>query len=95
MGLKEDLKTIPRYVKILEENGIHNLKDFFNNFPRTYEDRSQIKPLNELIYDEKGKTATKVKITKKTIFQRGGKTIYNIEFQDINEEKGVISIFNS
>ncbi|MCR5412099.1 MAG: hypothetical protein K6E76_03815 [Patescibacteria group bacterium] len=84
MGLKEELKTIPRYVSILEENGIFTLKDFFNNFPRTYEDRSQIRPLNALIFDEKGKTATKVKIVKKNIIKRGAKTIYDIQFHDTN-----------
>ena len=95
MGLKEELKTIPRYVSILEENGIFTLKDFFNNFPRTYEDRSQIRPLNALIFDEKGKTATKVKIVKKNIIKRGAKTIYDIQFHDTNGAIWYISIFNS
>ncbi|MBQ9554531.1 hypothetical protein IJU97_06450 [bacterium] len=35
------------------------MKDFFNYFPRTYENRGSIKPLNQLIFDEKGITSTK------------------------------------
>lgn len=71
------------------------MKDFFNNFPRTYEDRSHIKPLTELIFDEKGKTATKGMIIQKKVFRRGGKMIYDIAFQDQYGNRGTISIFNS
>jgi hypothetical protein len=35
------------------------MKDFFNYFPRTYEDRSKIAPLDSLIFDAKGVAATK------------------------------------
>ena len=95
MWLKEELKTVPRYVKILEENGIFTMKDFFNHFPRTYENRADIKPLNSLIFDEKGKTSTKGLIIKKNVFKRGNKTIYDILFQDENGAPWYISIFNS
>ena len=80
---------------ILASNGIVTLKDFFNNFPRTYEDRSRICPLNQLLFDEKGRTATKGMITRKKMFRRGGKTIYDIKFEDINGDVGYISIFNA
>ncbi|MBQ7074850.1 hypothetical protein IJM86_07585 [bacterium] len=60
------------------------MKDFFNHFPRTYENRADIKPLNSLIFDEKGKTSTKGLIIKKNVFKRGNKTIYDILFQDEN-----------
>jgi len=95
MGLKEELKTTPRYVSILEENGIHSMKDFFNHFPRTYENRTDVKPLNALLFDEKGKTSTKGHIVKKNIIRRGNKMIYDIQFHDINGAVGYISIFNS
>lgn len=94
MDLKNLLHTTPRYAKLLAENGMHTLKDFFNNFPRTYEDRSQISPLNALIFDEKGKTATKGLIMSKQYFPRG-KGVYEITFQDENQQLGYISIFNS
>ncbi|MDR2540610.1 MAG: hypothetical protein LBD11_02215 [Candidatus Peribacteria bacterium] len=71
MELKQLLKTTPRYISILAQNGIQTLKDFFNYFPRAYEDRSQIKPLNALIFDEKGKTATKGMIVQKKQRSRG------------------------
>ena len=95
MGFKEELKTTPRYVSILEENGIHSMKDFFNHFPRTYENRTDVKPLNALLFDEKGKTSTKGHIVKKNIIRRGNKMIYDIQFHDINGAVGYISIFNS
>ncbi|MDR0369219.1 MAG: hypothetical protein LBH96_01435 [Candidatus Peribacteria bacterium] len=55
----------------MASNGIQTLKDFFNNFPRTYEDRSHTRSLNELIFDEKGKTATKGVVVQKKMFRRG------------------------
>jgi RecG-like helicase len=69
--LKEELRTTSRYVGILASNGIQTLKDFFNNFPRAYEDRSHIRPLNQLLFDEKGRTATKGMIIQKKMFRRG------------------------
>lgn len=93
--LKTQLKTTPRYIKLLTENGIYSLRDFFNYFPRAYEDRGSIKPLNALILNDKGTTATKGQIIKKSVFRRGNKMIYTIDFEDENGQNGVISIFNS
>ena len=95
MDLKGILRTTPRYISILAQNGIVNLKDFFNYFPRTYEDRSHIRPLNALIFDEKGKTATKGQIVQKKQWRRGAKMFYDMKFQDQNGDIGFISIFNS
>ncbi|MDR2189641.1 MAG: hypothetical protein LBP53_00080 [Candidatus Peribacteria bacterium] len=95
MELKTLLHTTSRYIAILEQNGIKTLKDFFNYFPRTYEDRSQTRPLNELIFDAKGITATKGQILQKKQRMRGGKTIYDIKFTDENGNIGYISIYNS
>ena len=39
MTLKDELKTTPRYVQILAQNGITTMRDFFNYFPRAYENR--------------------------------------------------------
>lgn len=93
--LKTFLKTTPRYLNILASNGITSIKSFFNYFPRTYEDRASIQPLNNLHINEKWTTATKGKILTKKVFRRGGKTIYDITFEDENWALGTISIFNS
>lgn len=95
MELKIALKTTPKYIKILADQWITTVKDFLQYFPRTYEDRSTIKNLNELIFNEKWFTATKGKIIKKSIFVRGGKKIYTINFIDPIGNKGTITIFNS
>lgn len=71
------------------------MKDFLQYFPRAYEDRSTIRNLDELIFNEKGLTATKGKVTKKTIFSRGGRKIYTITFVDPVGNTGTITIFNS
>lgn len=95
MSLKDELKTTPRYTQILAQNWITTLRDFFNYFPRTYEDRSKIAPLDSLIFDDKWVAATKWVITKKTQFFHGGKRIFDITFQDVHWNTGHISIFNS
>lgn len=95
IDLKTALKTTPKYLKILAAEGIVTVKDFLQYFPRAYEDRSTIRNLHELIFNEKGITATKGKIIKKSIFMRGGKRIYTINFVDPIGNKWVITIFNS
>lgn len=70
MELKAALKTTPKYIKILADEGITTVKDFLQYYPRAYEDRSTIRNLNELIFNEKGLTATKGKVVKKSIFSR-------------------------
>ncbi len=95
MELKAALKTTPKYLKILAEQWIVTVKDFLQYFPRAYEDRSTIRNLNELIFNEKGITATKGKIVKKSIFARWGKKIYTINFVDPAGNTWVITIFNS
>ena len=93
--LKIALKTTPKYIKILADEGITTVKDFLQYYPRAYEDRSTIRNLNELIFNEKGMTATKGKIIKKSIFMRGWRKIYTINFVDPIGNKGIITIFNS
>ncbi|MEI7563121.1 MAG: hypothetical protein WCJ39_05655 [bacterium] len=93
--LKLLLKTTPKYIEILAKNGITTIKDFLQYFPRTYEDRSTIRPLDALQVNEKGIAATKGHILSKSIFARGGKRIYDIKFVDEKGNKGAISIFNS
>jgi len=95
MELKALLKTTPKYIKILADQWITTVKDFLQYFPRAYENRSTIRNLNELIFNEKGITATKGKILKKNIFMRWGRRIYDISFVDPIGNKWTITIFNS
>ncbi|HCB50997.1 TPA: hypothetical protein DEP21_00095 [Patescibacteria group bacterium] len=82
MELKKTLKTTSKYISILERNNIKTDKDLLQYFPRTYEDRSNIRTLDQLIYNEKGIASTKGKIISKKVFARGGKKIYDIHFED-------------
>jgi RecG-like helicase len=50
---KDQLRTTNKYITILESNGIKSIKDLLQYFPRSYEDRSFIKPLSKLSIDEK------------------------------------------
>lgn len=100
--LKSLLKTTSKYASFLEDNGITTPRDLLQYFPRTYEDRSNIKMLRELTQDalffqqEKKETVmVKGKIVKKSIFIRGGKKIYDIRFVDEEWTTWYISIFNS
>lgn len=47
-SLKEYLKTTPKYITLLAENGIQTIRDFFLNFPRTYEDRKNLVLLHDI-----------------------------------------------
>lgn len=46
--LKQYLKTTPKYINLLAQNGIQTIRDFFLNFPRTYEDRKNITLLQDI-----------------------------------------------
>ena len=92
---KTFLKTTPLYIKLLWNNGINTVRDFFNYFPRAYENRASIKPLNQLVFDEKWVTSTKGKILSKKVFARNWKRIYDISFEDELWNLWSISIFNS
>lgn len=93
--LKEQLKTTNKYVNILENNGIRDIKDLLHYFPRNYEDRSFIKPLSELIINEKWITTTKWKIIEKKFSPRRGRKVYEYIFSDEQWNLWQISIFNS
>ena len=95
IDLKTALKTTPRYIKILTDAWITSVKDFLQYFPRAYEDRSTIRNLNELIFNEKWITATKGKVVEKKIYMRGGMRVYEIKFVDPVGNTWYITIFNS
>lgn len=100
--LKNHIKTTSKYIKILEENWIKTVRDLLTYFPRTYEDRSNMKTLDEInkdmffFKDKKNQSImTKWQIIKKSIFSRWGKRIYDIQFLDTKGNKWYISIYNS
>ncbi len=93
--LKSQLRTTNKYVWILANNWIKNLKDFLEYFPRTYEDRSQVQTLSNLIINEKWVATTKWKIIDKKFSPRRGRKVYEITFEDENWQLWQINIFNS
>lgn len=97
--LKSLLKTTSKYLSVLEKSWINTPKDFLEYFPRTYEDRSNIKTLwdisSDTFFKDNNKIMTKWKILSKKVFMRWRKKIYDISFEDINWKKWYISIFNS
>ncbi len=95
MDLKTALKTTPKYIKKLADEWITSVKDFLQYFPRAYEDRSTIRNLHELIFNEKGITATKGKIIEKKIYMRWGRRVYDMKFVDPVGNMWYITIFNS
>ncbi len=93
--LKDQLKTTNKYISILEKNGIKTIKDLLQYFPRSYEDRSFIKPLSELTINEKWVATTKWKIIEKKFSPRKGRKVYEYIFSDEQGQLGQINIFNS
>lgn len=91
--LKSLLKTTPKYINILSQNGISTLKELFLYFPRTYEDRKEIKTLSTISTDGTLQTV-KGFVTKKSVFTTPrGKRISQIHFIDEEETPGVINVF--
>ena len=93
MELKKQLRTTPKYINILKSNGIQTLKDLMLYFPRTYEDRKEIKNLGTVLTDGTLQTV-KGLITKKSVFTTStGKKISQIHFVDEEGTNGVITAF--
>lgn len=95
MDFKKLLRTTSKYTNILASNGITNLKELMLNFPRTYEDRQEIKTLSQVTTDNTLQTV-KGYITKKSLFTTPtGKKISQIHFIDEEETPGVIASFRN
>jgi len=95
MELKNIIRTTNKYISILEKNWIKTVRDLLQYFPRTYENRENIRTLDQLEPNEKWIATTKGKIISKKIFNRWSKKIYDIHFIDEKWNKWYISIFNS
>ena len=93
MELKKQLKTTPKYINILKSVGIESLKDLMLYFPRTYEDRKEIKNLSTALTDGTLQTV-KGLVTKKSMFTTPtGKKISQVHFVDEEGTNGMINSF--
>ncbi len=90
MDLKQTLKTSPKYIWLLKAHWINSLKDFFLYFPRTYEDRTQIKQIKDIQTDWKAQLIKAYLIKKNIIKTPKGKKIIQIQFEDTEKSKGEI-----
>lgn len=89
--LKSLLSTTSKYLDLLAQNWIHTPEDLLHYFPRTYEDRREIKQLDQLLLDGWVAQTVKGKITKKALITTGrGRKMTTIEFIDEHEKKGYI-----
>lgn len=52
----KEIRTTKKYSTLLASNGIQSIKELLEYFPRTYEDRSQIKTLQEITTDNRVQT---------------------------------------
>jgi len=93
--LKKNLKTTSKYIKILEENNIKNIKDFLQYFPRAYEDRSGLKKIREISLDNNITITIKAKVIEKKVLPRWNRKIYEIKVEDNEWMPAFISYFNS
>ena len=71
----------PDRLKLLKRLGISNIKDLLWHFPRRYEDRSNLKPISELIPE--AYQTVKAKVSSSSIFRtRRGITIFQLVVDD-------------
>jgi len=93
--LKKELKTTTKYIKILQENGIQNTKDFLQYFPRAYEDRSGLKKVKEISLDNSITITIKAKVIEKKVLPRWNRKIYEVKVKDSEWIPAFVSYFNS
>lgn len=92
---KSTLKTTDKYVNILKANGYESPEKLLWYFPRTYEDRRQIKPLSQLKYDG-SQEITKAKVIKKWMIRTPtGKQLIEIQLIDEEENKCSVQALNN
>lgn len=95
MNLKTQLKTTVSYMSILSSSGINTLQDFFMFFPRGYEDRTNMKNLNEIKFDGSQQSTKWKIIDKNMVFTRTWKKIIQFKFHDVNGAVWHITYMNS
>lgn len=90
----KEIRTTKKYSNLLASNWIQSIKGLLEYFPRTYEDRSQIKTLQDVTTDNTVQTV-KWYVTEKKFHKRWGRKVYEVIFHDIQEAVGYIRIFGS
>jgi ATP-dependent DNA helicase RecG len=89
------LRTSPRYIALLQQADITTVKDFLMNFPRTHEDRSNIKSIQALDANGEIESVKAFVVEKKLIPIKSPKKLYEIRIQDEEGSQAVISLFNN
>lgn len=93
--LKEYLKTTPKYINLLQANGVTTMKEFLQYFPRTYEDRKNMVTLHEMQSEEIA-YSVKVHVQKKILIKTPrGKRIIELQAVDTTWEKTSINFFHA
>lgn len=95
MDLKSILKTTSKFISTLNNNGITTPKQFFQYFPRTYEDRTQIKTLNQVITDWSIQIVKWIIISKAVIRTPTWKRLIEMILQDENDDKAQLHFLNA
>lgn len=91
--LKKYLRTTPKYLQLLATNWITTIRDFFLNFPRTYEDRKNIVLLQD-IQSEQVQYTVKLFIDSMSVIRTGkGKKIIVFQTHDETEQKATVNFF--
>ena len=94
MDFKKQLKTTSKHFDTLNINWIRSFKDLFQNFPRAYEDRSDIKNISSLEFDKPQTLRAKV-VSKKPIIFWNWRKIREIIVNDENDFPASIQYRNS
>lgn len=94
MDLRQQLKTTPKYIDILNTDWIHTLRDFFLYLPRNYEDRENIKTLIQIQFDDTVQSVKWKIISKNMIRTRTGKSLVEMIFLDTNWNQWQINLLN-
>lgn len=89
------LKTTGKQIGILSLNGITTTDDLLRYFPRTYEDRTQIKTIDQIVYDGSSQVL-KWRIIKKWMIRTPTwKTLIEMQFVDKHDNQGVLHAMNN
>ena len=93
--LKEYLKTTPKYISLLAAGGIVTIKDFFQYYPRAYEDRKNMVTLAQIASDEEIYSVKVITRTKTLIKTGRGRKIIEMKVEDIDGGKASVNFFSS
>ncbi len=95
MNLKQLLQTNQKYLSILSSAWIKTVQDFFQYWPRTYEDRTKIKNLNEVLLDGTIQTVKGKIVDIKLINLPTWKKLIEFWFEDEKGNKAIAQFWNS